>query len=385
MTLTTAPDEDHAKQDIWSACDPVVGPSDPAVMQRECHMPALPELFIGLGDVAPTMSEVLQGWNQETWEMWLDDQPIDLAAFGTLDVDYQAFKGRLWNVMLLDATPGVHTLRYTIAGMAGSAGPIETTWLLTIEGSQASPTAAGSEGQRYPPLGAEAAPGQHAYSSAAAQLDFLLYVPGAYGAGPAARWPLILFLHGSGKVGSVLDALRTGPLPSLLEGQADFPFLVVSPQLRGEPGWEFWPQEAPTASLLTLLDEIQSAYSVDPDRVYLTGVSLGANGVWEIGLRHRQRFAALVPVMGYYGFPFTVPDNICELRDMPIWAFHGAKDDIVPLDAEAGLVDALQACGGKAQFTVYPDGRHDVDGQAYATDALYSWLLEQKLDRPAGE
>ena len=59
--------------------------------------------------------------------------------------------------------------------------------------------------------------------------------------------------------------------------------------------------------------------------------------------------------MGYYGWPFTVPENICDLKDVPVWAFHGAKDEVMPLEAEQMLVDALKACGGNVQFTVFPE------------------------------
>ena len=98
-----------------------------------------------------------------------------------------------------------------------------------------------------------------------------------------------------------------------------------------------------------------------------------------IGLHHLDRFAALVPVMGYYGWPFTVPENICDLVEVPVWAFHGAKDDVIPLEAESIIVDALKACGGKVQFTVFPDAGHDLVLQRVYTPELYTWLLEQTL------
>jgi predicted peptidase len=285
-----------------------------------------------------------------------------------------------WNVILEDPTPGVHKLRYVIHNFEGNGGTKDVTWMVTVEGSKASPTPLVSlNKQTYPPLSTAINPGQHPYTSSKAQLNFLLYLPEDYGKDPQTKWPVILFLHGAGKVGTNLDQLRSGPLPSNLENQSDFPFIVVSPQLSGESGHEYWPQEAVVNSLLTLMDEIQSTYAVDPNRIYFTGVSLGANGVWEIGLRYPRRFAALAPVMGYYGYPNTVPDNICDLKGVPIWAFHGAKDEIVPIDAEAGLVNALKACGGNIRFTVYPDAHHDIEPQAYATQDLYSWLLGQRL------
>ena len=131
---------------------------------------------------------------------------------------------------------------------------------------------------------------------------------------------------------------------------------------------------------MQLLAEIETILEVDPGRTYLTGESAGGYGVWTIGLRYPDRFAALVPAAGYYNWPFVVPENICDLKDIPVWVFHGAKDDVIPLDAEQMLVDALQDCGGNVQFTVYSDAGHDVDEIVYDTPELFTWLLSQQLE-----
>lgn len=99
--------------------------------------------------------------------------------------------------------------------------------------------------------------------------------------------------------------------------------------------------------------------------------------MWEIGLRHAERFAALVPVVGWYGYPYGVPENICDLRDVPVWAFHGAKDPKIPLSAQQNLVAALVACGGNAKLTIIPNYGHDIEIPAYAEPGLYDWLLSQ--------
>jgi predicted peptidase len=98
-----------------------------------------------------------------------------------------------------------------------------------------------------------------------------------------------------------------------------------------------------------------------------------------MGLHDPGRFAALAPASGYFGYPFTTPDNICDLKNTPIWAFHGANDEGTPLDAQQQLVDALTACGGKVQFTVYSDAGHDIDVQVYNNQELYTWLFNQHL------
>ncbi len=164
---------------------------------------------------------------------------------------------------------------------------------------------------------------------------------------------------------------------STLADQKDFPFIVVAPQGTGE--YEFWAKDEMVNSIMTLLDEVQGVLSVDSNRICLTGESAGGNGTWSIGVRHPERFAALAPMMGYYGWPPTVPENICDLANVPVWAFHGAEDEIIPLEAEQDLVDALKACGGDVQFTVFPDVGHDLSSEQVYNSELYEWLLEQSL------
>ena len=78
---------------------------------------------------------------------------------------------------------------------------------------------------------------------------------------------------------------------------------------------------------------------------------------------------------------YTVPENICDLKDVPVWGFHGAKDEVMPLEAEQMLVDALEACGGNVQFTIFPDVGHDVESHQVYTAELFTWLLEQTLKK----
>jgi predicted esterase len=80
---------------------------------------------------------------------------------------------------------------------------------------------------------------------------------------------------------------------------------------------------------------------------------------------------------GYIGHPFEVPKNICDLKDVPVWAFHGRKDVMVPAEAEQRLVDALVACGGDAKLTINPNYGHDIEIPTYGEPGLYDWLLEQ--------
>lgn len=370
--------DDTGEPSIFNYCVPVITPSDPSPLVRECNVPASQYLFIGYGDFAKTLVELDAIWKRESWEMYLDGDPVDLSAFGTVVTSFGSDQLRLWNIAIDNPTPGLHKLRYVIRQADSSDQPMDATWIFTLGGnvSQTQPTPVPQK-KTYPVLASTINPGQHPYTSKKAGLNFLLYVPAAYGNAPQQEWPLILYLHGAGERGNNLDYLKVGGLPRKLEDQTDFPFIVVSPQTDGEH--EFWSETEIGNALSTLLQEIQTSYAVDAKRIYLTGVSAGGNGTWEIALRNPARFAALVPVAGYYGFPFKVPDNICDLKDVPIWAFHGAKDETVPLEAEEGLVMALKACGGDSQLTVYPAAGHDIGDQVYANSDLYTWLSSQTL------
>jgi predicted peptidase len=107
---------------------------------------------------------------------------------------------------------------------------------------------------------------------------------------------------------------------------------------------------------------------------------MGGNGVWVMALQHPEYFAALAPIAGYASYPFAVPDNICDLKDVPVWAFHGGMDEIVPLQVEQDLVNALVACGGDARLTESPHMKADVPYKVYEDPAFYEWLLSEALD-----
>jgi predicted peptidase len=221
-------------------------------------------------------------------------------------------------------------------------------------------------------------PGQHAYSSTVGRVRvrYLLYAPAAYARG-RRRWPLIVFLHGSGERGTDPRQLEAQPLPETLAGTTRFPAIVFSPQL--PPPYTWWSDFLAPVDALVL--RLEARYRIDPRRVYLTGLSLGGFGTWSYGLRHPRRFAALVPIAGGYIQGSTaVPNDLCVLRSMPIWAFHGASDTTVyPYQSEV-LVRALHRCGSKlVRFTLYPGVDHMGSWRrAYSDPALWKWLFAQR-------
>jgi predicted esterase len=193
---------------------------------------------------------------------------------------------------------------------------------------------------------------------------YLLYVPPDYAADPARKWPLLLFLHGAGERGDDLEKVKVhGPPRLIAEGQ-HFPFIVVSPQC---PEGEWWLP----AQLIDLVEDICSHYRVDPDRIYLTGLSMGGYGTWATAIEYPDRFAAIAPICGGGD-----PEKADRIRHIPAWVFHGAKDPVVPLAQSEAMVRALEQLGAEVRFTVYPEATHDSWTETYANPELYEWLLQ---------
>lgn len=200
--------------------------------------------------------------------------------------------------------------------------------------------------------------------------DYLLFLPQGYGEDTGKRWPLILFLHGAGERGTnIWMVAKHGP-PKIDTTTTNFPFIVVSPQC---PDGKIWSNDL----LLALLDEIESKYPVDTHRVYLTGLSMGGFGTWSLGLSHPEKFAAIAPICGGGEFITPLLADKSQLATLPIWAFHGAKDPVVPLQESQRMVDHMKQIGVKeVKFTVYPDAMHDCWTQTYSNPELFDWFLE---------
>lgn len=196
------------------------------------------------------------------------------------------------------------------------------------------------------------------------KLDYLLYLPEDYA--EKDDWPLLLFLHGAGERGDDLDLVKTHGPPKLIKQGKQFPFIVVSPQCPSNRWWQ--PFE-----LTALLDDIVATYKVNQDRVYLSGLSMGGFGSWNLAAYTPGRFAAVAPICGG-GERFWTR----LLRNVPFWVFHGAKDPVVPLERSQAMVDSLKQKKGDVQFTVYPDAGHDSWTETYDNPEFYEWMLEQK-------
>lgn len=201
-------------------------------------------------------------------------------------------------------------------------------------------------------------------------LPYLLFIPKGYNASGTERWPLVIFLHGSGERGSDINLVKKNGPPKFVETDRAFPFVVISPQLAAathpDDPWQIAPLDA-------LLDRVLKILRVDPNRVYLTGLSLGGMATWSWAAAEPQRFAAIVPISAT-----ADPSTACALKSMPIWDFHGDRDDVLDPRGDFNMVEAVRACGGHPRMTIYPDTGHSAWEGAYADPALWMWLLEQR-------
>ncbi|MCG2616578.1 prolyl oligopeptidase family serine peptidase [Terrimonas sp. NA20] len=195
---------------------------------------------------------------------------------------------------------------------------------------------------------------------------YLLYMPEGYDSDTSKQWPLMLFLHGSGESGTDVQKVKVNGPPMLVEKGKKYPFILVSPQADGRIGWD-------PIELYDLLTDLKKRYRVDKDRVYVTGLSMGGYGAWKLASQFPQEFAAVIPICGG-GDTSTA----WRLRNVPVWAFHGGKDDVVLPQQSEQMVAAVRKTNPTARLTIYPEVKHDSWTAAYNTDSLYEWMLSKK-------
>jgi predicted peptidase len=202
------------------------------------------------------------------------------------------------------------------------------------------------------------------------KLDYLTFLPRDYDKDPSKKWPLMIFLHGAGERGSEIEKVKTHGPPKIAASNGDFPFILVAPQC---PEHRWW--EPPTVN--ALLEKVMAEHRVDPDRVYLTGISMGGYGTWSTAAAYPEKFAAIVPICGSGD-----PEVAAKLKHVPTWVFHGEKDEVVPIGRSERMVDAIKRAGGDVTFTRYPDATHDSWTVTYDNPKVYEWLLRHTRKRP---
>lgn len=202
------------------------------------------------------------------------------------------------------------------------------------------------------------------------KIPYVVFVPHDYDGSKAA--PVILFLHGAGetKGRSKQQPVDVGIGPAIKKQEKTFPFITVIPQSQ-KGGWQAASDEGKRA--LAILDEVTRSYKTDPDRVYLTGLSMGGYGTWSIAGAHPGRWAAIAPVCGGGN-----PKDADKIKSIPTWVFHGDKDTAVKVEKSREMVDALKKAGGSPKYTEYAGVGHNSWDAAYAEKDFFPWLLAQK-------
>lgn len=197
--------------------------------------------------------------------------------------------------------------------------------------------------------------------------NYLVYLPNGYYRSQET-WPLLLFLHDIDAVGQDVSLVKGAGLPRLIETGKNIPFIVLAPQSNGR-GWNI-------GAVNDMLTYVIRYYRIDERRLYLTGVGMGGYAAWSLAEMEPERFAAIAPVSGGGN-----PGVAARLNGVPTWIFHGAADQIIPVDKSRAMVEAQRQAGGVVKFTIYPDQGHDAWQSAFDDPDLYVWLLSHRLAR----
>ena len=225
------------------------------------------------------------------------------------------------------------------------------------------------------------------YTDAAGKtLSYQLHKPKDYDA--AKKYPLVVFLHGSGERGSdnAQQLKHGGPVFVTKEAQKKYPAFVVFPQCPKESSWaklSFTDKEKkvqmaeqptePARLVMELIAKMEKENSIDPNRIYLGGLSMGGYGTWDLLARYPNRFAAAVPICGGGD-----PTKAASFKEVPIRVFHAVDDPAVPVERSREMVKALKDAGGSPKYSEYDHGGHASWDIAFAEPDFLSWLFEQK-------
>lgn len=195
------------------------------------------------------------------------------------------------------------------------------------------------------------------------ELNYILNIPKESN----EKKPLIIFLHGSGEKGTDIELVKVhGPFKYLKTHELDA--YVLAPQC---PENEYWNSEV----LYRLILKVQKENNIDPNRIYLTGLSMGGWGAWNLAFTHPDTFAAVVPIAGFVD---RVPmiEN-CKIAKVPIRVFHGLLDDVVDVDYSITIYKKLKSCNADIALTIFDDAGHDSWTRVYDNKQIYDWMFQQ--------
>ena len=221
-------------------------------------------------------------------------------------------------------------------------------------------------------------------------LPYRLLKPKVYDAEQA--YPLVVFLHGMGERGSDNVSQLVNGVSEFFASDAAmvrFPAVVIAPQCpdgedMNEASWSNWRDETrgitkPTRLALEIVEAMREQFTIDSDRMYIGGLSMGGFGTWDVIQEYPDLFAAAFPICGGGD-----PEKAERIASLPLWVFHGAKDETVPPQLSRDMVRAIQEEGGHPGYSEYPDVGHDSWTNAFEEPRLLPWLFSQKRGQSDG-
>jgi predicted peptidase len=183
--------------------------------------------------------------------------------------------------------------------------------------------------------------------------------------------PLIIFLHGAGERGTDIEKVKVhGPFKYLQTNVLDA--YILAPQCAEN---EYWDAD----SLYELVLKIQKEHNIDDSRIYLTGLSMGAWGAWNLATAHPEKFAALVTIAGAVDRVVLLENK--KLASMPIKIFHGLLDDVVDMNYSVMMYKRLKASNGNVTLTIFDDANHDSWSRVYDNKEIYEWMFKQTKNK----
>lgn len=197
-----------------------------------------------------------------------------------------------------------------------------------------------------------------------ANYPYLLYLPKEYSMNDK-DFPLVIYLGGGSQNGCDLNMLKTYGVPFYIEQGHEYDFIVASPQC---PENKYWTTENWFDSLYA---DLISNYRIDTTRIYVTGISNGGFGTWQVAMDYPDRFAAIAPLCG--GVNDGDTSKIKNLKELPIWTFHGADDNMIPIVETERIVNELDEYG-HIKFTRLQNGGHGIQ-YLYEDNTIFDWLL----------
>jgi len=200
----------------------------------------------------------------------------------------------------------------------------------------------------------------------AVRYAYMVYEPNDYSINKQDSFPVLIYLHGGSHRGNDLELLKGYGLPKLIDEGKDYDFIVVSPQC---PIDKYWTTENWFDSLYL---DLKTKYRLDTTRIFATGISMGGFGTWELAMDYPDLIKAIVPLCG--GCNDSL--NICKIKHIPIWTFHGVKDNSIPINETERLVNRLEECYGKIKFTRLENRGHGIQ-DIYDNDEIYNWIAKQ--------